>query len=220
MSHAHHNHHGHGGNGDHDHGHSHDHSDEIEPALQSSIYKQIEFDNVRCLNESETDAGRRVVEKTFQQRLEPAPELVSDADEQLILFVPFAGVLKLHSVLIRASDSSSCPQTLKLYHNHDDLDFSTASDLPPTQMLHISRTNEVQELPVKRTSFSNVYNLSLFIENNHGADESRLYWVGFKGEFTKLNREPFEVLYEKAANPKDHEVIAGLGEKGASRQGT
>ena len=128
-------------------------------------------------------------------------------------------MLKLHSVLIRSSDSSSSPQTLKLYHNRDDLDFSTASDLSPTQSLHVSRTNDIQELPVKRTSFGNVYNLTLFIEDNYGEDASRMFWVGFKGEFTELNREPVEVLYEKAANPKDHELIAGLGEKGASWQG-
>ena len=131
----------------------------------------------------------------------------------------FAGVLKLHAVLIRTSDSSSCPLTLKLYHNRDDLDFSAASDLPPTQTLQVSRTNDVQELPVKRTSFGNVYSLSLFIEDNHGDDESRISWIGFKGEFMNLNREPFEVLYEKAANPKDHELITGLADKGASRQG-
>ncbi|KAL9639753.1 MAG: hypothetical protein Q9164_000724 [Protoblastenia rupestris] len=131
----------------------------------------------------------------------------------------FAGVLKLHSVLIRSSDSSSSPQTVKLYHNRDDLDFSTASDLSPTQSLYVSRTNDIQELPVKRTSFGNVYNLTLFIEDNYGEDASRMFWVGFKGEFRELNREPVEVLYEKAANPKDHELIAGLGEKGASRQG-
>ena len=91
--------------------------------------------------------------------------------------------------------------------------------MSPTQTLHVSRTNEVQELPVKRASFGNVYNLTLFVEDSHGDDVSRIYWLGFKGEFRELNREPVEVLYEKAANPKDHELIAGLGEKGASRQG-
>ncbi|KAL9126259.1 MAG: hypothetical protein Q9217_004672 [Psora testacea] len=217
MSHAHE--HSHREQGGHGHDHGHDHADDAEPALQSLIWKQIDFDNIRCLNESETDAGRKVVEKTWQQRLEPQPELLSDADEQLLLFLPFAGVLKLHSILIRSSESSSSPRTLKLYHNRDDLDFSTASDLSPTQSLHVSQTNDVQELPVKRTAFGNVYNLSMFVEDNYGDNVSRIYWIGFKGEFRELNREPVEVLYEKAANPKDHELIAGVGQKGANRQG-
>lgn len=141
------------------------------------------------------------------------------APQELTEAASFAGVLKLHAVLIRSADDTSSPKTLKLYHNRDDLDFSTASDLAPTQTLHVSQTNDVQELPVKRTSFGNVYNLTLFVEDSHGDDVSRIFWIGFKGEFTQLNREPIEVLYEKAANPKDHELIAGLGEKGASRQG-
>ncbi|KAL9104668.1 MAG: hypothetical protein Q9163_000411 [Psora crenata] len=217
MSHQHdHPHHDHGGQ-EHDHGH--DHTDETVPVLQTLIWKQIDFDNIRCLNESQTDAGRRIVEKTWQERLEAEPELISDADEQLLLFVPFAGVVKLHSVLIRSSDSPSSPRTLKLYRNREDIDFSTAASISPTQILHVSQTNEVQELPVKRTSFGSVFNLTLFVEDNYGDDISRISWVGFKGEFRELNREPVEVLYEKAANPKDHELIAGIGQKGANRQG-
>ena len=89
MSHQHD--HGHG-QGDHEHDdghdHAHDHSDEIQPALQSLIWKQIEFDKIRCLNESEINAGRQVVKKQYSQRLEAEPVLESDADEQLLLFIP------------------------------------------------------------------------------------------------------------------------------------
>jgi len=73
----------------HNHGdHNHDHSDETSPALQTLIWKQIDFDNIRTLNESEPDAGVKIIKKTYQQRLDADPELVSDADEQLIVFVP------------------------------------------------------------------------------------------------------------------------------------
>ena len=84
MSHHGHDHSGHG----HDDHHSHDHSDEVEPALQTLIWKQIEFDKIRTLNESEPNAGTNIIKKTWQQRLEPEPELLSDSDEQLIIFVP------------------------------------------------------------------------------------------------------------------------------------
>ena len=73
----------------HDHeDHNHDHSDETSPALQTLIWKQIDFDNIRTLNESEPDAGANIIKKTYQQRLDADPELISDADEQLIIFVP------------------------------------------------------------------------------------------------------------------------------------
>lgn len=73
----------------HGHGHDHDHSDETEPALQTLIWKQIEFDKIRTLNESEPDAGAKIIKKKWQQRLEADPELVSDADEQLLMFIPY-----------------------------------------------------------------------------------------------------------------------------------
>ena len=82
---SHHDSHGH----DHSHDHGHDHTDQSEPALQTLIWKQIDFESIRTLNESEPDAGAKIVEKTWPQRLNPEPELVSDADEQLLMFVPW-----------------------------------------------------------------------------------------------------------------------------------
>ena len=92
SSHHHHDHHhredGDHGHGDDGHDHGHDHDDESSPALQTLIWKQIDFGNIRTLNESETDAGRRIVEKPWSNRLDPEPALISDADEQLLIFVP------------------------------------------------------------------------------------------------------------------------------------
>lgn len=91
MSHRHHS-HDHGTDG-HDHGdahhdHDHDHSDETNPALQNIIWKQIDFDNIRTLNESESDSGLHIIKKPWDQRLDAEPELISDADEQLLIFIP------------------------------------------------------------------------------------------------------------------------------------
>ena len=89
-------HHGHDQSGHGHEDHSHDHSDEIEPALQTLIWKQIDFDNIRTLNESEPNAGAKIVKKTWQQRLEAEPELESDADEQLLIFVPYVPAVGPH----------------------------------------------------------------------------------------------------------------------------
>ncbi|KAL8739022.1 MAG: hypothetical protein Q9181_000304 [Wetmoreana brouardii] len=217
MSH-HHDDHGHSHHGDNDDSHGHDHSDEVEPALQTLLWKQINFESIRTLNESEPDQGAKVVEKTWPMRLDPEPMLESDADEQLLMFVPFTGVVKLHAILIRSSEDSSAPKTLKLFSNRDDLDFSTASDLQPMQTLELSQTSEIQDLPVKRTLFGNTYNLNLFVEDNYGDEMTRIFWIGFKGDYMNLNREPVEVLYEKAANPKDHTLVRGIGDMAS--QGT
>jgi hypothetical protein len=80
---------------DHGHDHGHDHSDDTTPAIQNLLYDQIDFDAVTCLNESEPGAAARVLRKPWAQRLDAAPELASDADEQLLLSVPCAP-LHLH----------------------------------------------------------------------------------------------------------------------------
>jgi PITH domain len=122
----------------------------------------------------------------------------------------FAGTVKLHSILLRTSDSESAPKTLKVFTNREDLDFETAQDLEPTQTLELSRTNEVQDIAVKRSLFNNSYNLTLLFEDNFGADATEVFYIGLKGDFMRLNREPVEVLYEAAANPQDHAPIVGI----------
>lgn len=212
MSHCHneHDHHGH----DHSEGAAHDHSDDLTPAVQNHIYEQIDFSAILTLNESEPGSGSKIVQKTWTDRLSSQPELSSDADEQLLMHIPFTAQIRLHSILIRTSTTDSAPQTLKLYLNRDDLDFGTAASLQPTQTLELAQSNDVQEVPVKRALFNTVRSLDLFFEDNWGQgdeDVTRISYLGFKGEWLKLSREPVNFLYEAAANPGDHKLAQGVG---------
>ncbi|KAI9753469.1 MAG: kinetochore-associated Ndc80 complex subunit spc25 [Chaenotheca gracillima] len=203
-----HDHHGH----DHSGGGGHDHSDDVTPALQKYLYQQIDFDKITTLNEVAPDSGTAIVKKGWEKRLDPQPELESDADEQLLMYIPFAGQVKLHNIMIRSSPSSCAPLTLKLFINRDDLDFSSASDLSPTQTLELSQTSDIQEMPLKRVLWNTTRSVTLFFEDNHSRGEedvTRLSFLGFQGEFMKLSREPVNFLYEAAANPSDHKPIVG-----------
>ena len=104
MSHCHDESHSH----DHSHNHGeHDHTDDITPAHQNILYSQIDFSALRTLNEDASNSGRAICQKTWAQRLDPDPELVSSADEQLLMLIPFAGQVRLHSILLRTSDSDA-----------------------------------------------------------------------------------------------------------------
>ncbi|KAH6645784.1 DUF1000 domain protein [Truncatella angustata] len=205
MSHCHDEHeHSHGGGG---HDHEHDHSDDITPALQHSLYQHIDFDAVITMNEASPGSGKAIIKKTWAERLQIEPELESDADEQIILNIPFTGQVKLHSILLRSSPSDSAPRTLKVFINRSDMDFETASELDPTQQFELSQTSDIQELPVKRALFGKVQRLTLFLEDNFGdgdEDVTRLSYLGFKGEWMQLGRAPVNILYEAAPNPNDH----------------
>ncbi|TGO33501.1 hypothetical protein BHYA_0243g00170 [Botrytis hyacinthi] len=197
---------------EHDHGHGghshegHDHSDDITPALQYSLYQHIKFDDITTLNEATSGSGKSIVKKTWDERMNEQPELESDADEQLLIHIPFTGQVKLHSILIRTSNSESAPKTLKVFINRDDIDFGTASELRPTQEFELSQTSEIQDIGVKRALFGKVQNLTLFVEDNHGEDISRICYMGFKGDWMQLGKAPTNIIYEAAANPNDHKV--------------
>ncbi|KAL7808331.1 60S ribosomal protein L3 [Trichoderma aethiopicum] len=207
MSHHCHDEHDHHGHSHHDG--EHDHSDDITPALQSSLYEQINFDEITTLNEARRDAGKEIVRKTWAERLSAQPELESDADEQLLMTVPFTAQVKLHSILIRTSPSPSAPKTLHLFVNRDNMDFSAAEEETPVQVIELSQTSEVQEIPVKRALFGSVQRLVLFFVDNFSdgeEDVSRISYLGFKGEWTRLGKAPTNIIYEAAAQPGDHKV--------------
>lgn len=70
----------------------------------------------------------------------------------------------------------------------------------------------MQEIPVKRAYFNTTRSLALFFEDNWSdgeEDETRISYLGFKGDFMKLSKEPISFLYEAAANPGDHKAIVG-----------
>jgi PITH domain len=131
--------------------------------------------------------------------------------------------VRLHSVLIRSSTHASAPRTLALHANQPNLDFSTATDLAPTQLLSLAQSNDVIEYPVKRALFNSTRSLALFVGENWGdgeEDVTRLRYLGFKGEWMRLSREPVSFLYEVAANPRDHTLAAGVkGGVGSSIHG-
>ncbi|RMJ28038.1 hypothetical protein PHISP_01066 [Aspergillus sp. HF37] len=207
----------------HDHGGchgEHDHSNDITPALQSLLYTQIQFDAITTLNEASPKSGAAIVQKTWAERLNDQPELESDADEQLLMHIPFTGQVKVHSVLVWTAPTPSAPKTVKLFKNRDDLDFATASDLSPTQTLEIPQPvpgADVFEMPLNRAHWNGTTSITLFFEDNwSGGDDdvTRVGYVGFKGQFMALNREPINFLYEAAANPGDHTAIPGLSDLG------
>jgi hypothetical protein len=183
---SHHCHDEHGGDDHHHHHHggadAHDHSDDITPALQNSLYGRIDFDRLVTLNEAERGSGAAVARKDWTARLDQTPELASDADEQLLMHVPFTGQVKLHSVLLRTSDSDAAPMTLQVFVNRpESFDFSSAEEQEPVQTFELSRTGEVQELPVKRAKFAQVTRLALFFPDNFGQgdeDVTRISYIG------------------------------------------
>lgn len=134
----------------------------------------------------------------------------------------FTAQIRLHAIVVRTSPSSAAPRTLKLWANANDIDFATALERPPSQTLVLAQTNEIQEVPVLRARFATLHCLSIFIEDNYGNDVTALSYLALKGDWMPLGRAPQNILYEAAANPRDHSIkgttISKLGSSFSGRQ--
>lgn len=65
----------------------------------------------------------------------------------------------------------------------------------------------IAEYAVSRAAFSNITSITLYIPANHGEETTKILYIGLRGEWTKLNRNPVITSYEAAANPKDHKNL-------------
>lgn len=206
---------------DHGHGHSHNHDDDDHIAPPNSnqaqtLWQFIDHEQVRVLNERVANSGRAIL-RQYEDRLSLEPYLESDADEELLITIPFTGLVKLHSVLMRSFGDERSPKTLRLYKNRDDLDFTTAQDTEPLQKLHFpegvgSETDQDQgvvEFAVNRPKFANITSLTIHIPENWGEDTTALTYIGLRGDWQRLSRAPVVTTYEAAANPADHKVAFG-----------
>jgi len=214
MSHNHNN-HEHCGDESHDHDHDHDHSSQAS-GPQGNLFIHIDRDNVVALNAS---GEGRVVIKPWNERLDEQTFLESDADDQMIIRVPFTGSIKLRSLLLKTGPGDQTPAKVALFSNEDSLDFSDATDKTPTQEFAVVQGREVGEYALKPAKFPNVSSVTLFFPASQGAETTRIYYVGFLGQWSERKKDPVITVYESQANLADHEKIQGT-ERGASFPGT
>ncbi|KAG2232548.1 galactose-binding domain-like protein [Thamnidium elegans] len=196
----------------------HDHSDLPESGEQFLLYSKIDLDNVRCLNESELNSGKKVI-RPWNERMDDLKLVESDADEQLIVVIPFTGSVKLRSICLRTDPTDSAPSKMKVFINRDDVDFDTADSYTPVQEFDlVEGSNNVIEYGVRITKFTSVRNIILYFPENFGEDTSIIRYIGFKGEWTEIKRDPIITIYEAKANPADHKVPGAEEKMGHSIQ--
>ncbi|KAI8323253.1 DUF1000-domain-containing protein [Martensiomyces pterosporus] len=206
VPHSHSHSHGHG----HSHGHDHDHDhDNVETGFADSLFTKVLVDEVRCLNESEPDSIKQVF-KPWTERLDTTRYVESDADEELLVYVPFNGMVKLKSIFVWGGPTNSSPSELRVFANRDDLDFDNVHETAATQEWQlVEGAREPVEYPTRTAKFNNVRCLTLFFPRNFGADESTVYYLAFRGEWTELKENPLITVYELKPNVADHKTPAG-----------
>ncbi|CAM9182484.1 unnamed protein product [Chrysoparadoxa australica] len=130
-----------------------------------------------CLNENPNYTWRNLFMGDDRLMLQ------SDADEQLLLHIGFNETVRLHSIDFRAPSNDTAPLTVKLFTNKVSMGFSDAEDTTPTQVLELTPEDlaEGSVTLLKFVKFQRVSSLSIFVEDNNGAETSCLSAIKFLG---------------------------------------
>ncbi|KAI0297300.1 PITH domain-containing protein [Multifurca ochricompacta] len=171
-----------------------------------NVFVHIDRDNVIALNS--IGEGKEVI-KPWNERLDEQEFIESDADDQLIIRIPFTGSVKLRCLLLKSGPGDQTPAQVALFTNADDLDFSDAVEKVPAQKFDVATGREVGEYALKPAKFPNVSSVTLFFPASQGAETTRIYYIGFLGQWSERKQEPVITVYESRANLADHEKIQG-----------
>ncbi|MED6217643.1 hypothetical protein PIB30_019593 [Stylosanthes scabra] len=139
------------------------------PKGQVDLLDFIDWSGVECLNQSSTHSLPNALKQGYRE--DDGLHLESDADEQLLLYIPFTQVIKLHSIIVKGPEDEG-PKTVKLFSNKEHMGFSNVNDYPPSDTAVLSTDNlKGKPVLVKYVKFQNVRSLTIFIEDNQSGSE-------------------------------------------------
>ncbi|CAL5208461.1 unnamed protein product [Lathyrus oleraceus] len=136
---------------------------------QVDLLDFIDWTGVECLNQSTTHSLPNAIKQGYRE--DEGLHLESDADEQLLLYIPFTQVIKLYSIVIKGPEDEG-PKTVKLFSNKEHMGFSNVNDYPPSDTAVLSPENlKGKPVLLKYVKFQNVRSLTIFIEDNQTDSE-------------------------------------------------
>lgn len=86
------------------------------------LLEVIELKSIECLNEQSSHNAANAIKQGYRE--DDGLYLESDADEQLLINIPFNQAVKLSSITIKGPEDGSAPKIVKLYVNRPSLGFS------------------------------------------------------------------------------------------------
>lgn len=205
--------------GDDHHGCSHDHGEEREGHFQRrdpsafgvSLNRHIDVNKVLAWNVQESNSQVAAMLNPEAIKTIPPPAVVrSDADEELLLFVPFSEYVRIRGIGIIGGGEGFNPSRVKLYVNRSDVDgFDSVRRLEVADTIELapSTTDDEVLYAVNAVRFMSCGSVTLYIDQNYGGDETHVRGIAFYGV---SNREPVNrpvatnVVYELRPNPADH----------------
>ncbi|KAK4229151.1 PITH domain-containing protein [Podospora fimiseda] len=181
------------------------------PRGYTDITQHIEVNRTELLNVDNQTGGVRVLfESSKPSALSKSTTtkkdwVESDTDEQLMLFLPFQAMLKLHTIQLTSlpptddddDEAPTRPRTIKLFINKThNLDFDEAEDMAATQQIELSgkdwNAEGTASIPLRYVKFQNINSLVLFVVDGESDSEKtrldRIRLIGEAGEKREMGK--------------------------------
>lgn len=141
------------------------------------LSEAIDNKATHCLNETKTNPHTNLF--VPDDRI----TLTSDADEQLLLCVPFNQAVKVFSIRITAPEGETCPTSVKIFANKPSMGFDEAESTAPTQEIELKMSDLVEgiEIPLRFVRFQNINQLYFFFENDSGSETTVISSLSMSG---------------------------------------
>jgi hypothetical protein len=160
--------------------------------LPQDLVEEIEWTSVECLNQDDSFPAENALKSGLRDQDQML--LKSDADEQLLLTVPFKQLVKLHSMRVVAPVGDTAPRKLKLFVNAPSMGFEDAESRKAAQEIELTAEQLAGDkpFPLNYVKFQRVSQVTLFFEDNaSGGDEdvtdvARIDLLGFTVETTNM----------------------------------
>ena len=158
----------------HQHHHGHDDADHVKAGegQQDILFLDVDREQVTALNEKQTGSAAHII-RPYDQRMSDSPLLESDVDDELMVYVPFTGSVRLRSLLLRSGPGHATPRAIHLYKNTEALDFGDAANETPKplqKLTSIPESSDVVEIPLLAARFPDVQSLTLYIPGCLGTE--------------------------------------------------
>ncbi|KAJ7081531.1 PITH domain-containing protein [Mycena crocata] len=158
-----------------------------------SLLELLDLSQLNCLNESSEHPFSAIVSAKAVNS--STNYLLSDADEQLLLNIPFNQSVRVRSIVIRSSAGEQAPKRVKLLVNRPNIGFEDVEDAEEpevAQILDISEEDVKQGKPIalRFVRFQAVTSLHIFVVSNQGGtEETRIDAVDVLGVTVETTKD-------------------------------
>ncbi|KAJ7349391.1 PITH domain-containing protein [Mycena albidolilacea] len=150
-----------------------------------SLLEHVDIQQLNCLNESTDHSFAGIV---AQKKVNTTSSyLLSDADEQLLLNIPFHQSVRVRSIVIKSSAGEQAPKRVKLLVNRPSIGFEDVEDAEEPEVAQILDLPEDdvkngRPIQLRFVRFQAVNSLHIFVVSNQGGvDETRIDAVDVLG---------------------------------------